>query len=348
MLLPADDCTHGVAPDVPFGVWDKTARLPDGMDSMTQRLDILWTIALASLQGQVQACAGSLGEIGVHRGAYFSVLARLAAAQESLWACDLFADQHLNLDGSGKRKGNFSAFLNNVQLVAGRSDVKVYVGPSYDLGRRDGYHHANGLQASALFRFFSIDGSHMTVNAFTDLVWASQRLAPGGVIALDDVMHPHWAGPARAIRAFWHLHDREYNLRPLLLAQKKLFLVQREWHNKYSVALRRLISLAKNSSAEEGLSWMKALHPVSGGRFAHVLAVFDPSWSDSSTHAVTTDAAAMAARRAETPLWLPMQPEKDHFSIFASAAALNAAAAASQHGGHYNGTIRSRESPAPD
>ncbi len=46
---------------------------------------------------------GSVGEIGVHHGKFFLILAGNALKTEPVVAMDLFHDQHENIDGSGER-----------------------------------------------------------------------------------------------------------------------------------------------------------------------------------------------------------------------------------------------------
>ena len=131
------------------------------------------------------------------------------------------------------------------------------------------------------FRLLSVDGSHLSLNAFTDLVWGTRHLAPGGLLALDDVASARWLGPSRALRAYWHLHDRLYAVAPLLLTPKKLWLVQRAWHGRY---MRAIAQVARVQTLRP------ALHNVSFREFADRLGAHEPRTNRTADHA---------------PLWLP-------------------------------------------
>lgn len=211
-----------------------TCRLlvPRDVQAMVGELDASWTRALAGVQGALGAANGTVGEIGVHHGGYFAVLAALAWPGEPLWACDLFdALQGQNLDRSGR--GNLATFLRTVRAHTGREDVRLEVRPSYELWR-------DGVAPPRPFRLLSIDGSHLSLNAFTDLVWATRHVAAGALLILDDVGSARWLGPSRALRAYWHLHDRQYALLPLLMTPKKLWLAERAWHTIYWSAIKRI------------------------------------------------------------------------------------------------------------
>jgi len=200
--------------------------------AMVGRVDVEWTQALSRLQGIVGAGSGTVGEIGVHHGGYFAVLAQLARPDEALWACDLFdALQDRNLDRSGR--GNLSTFRDTLRTYAAqRADsVQIVQRPSYEL-------LTHNVAPPKPFRMLSIDGAHTAINVFTDLVWAGRRLAAGGLIALDDVGSVRWLGPSRALRSYWHMHSRDYTrLAPLLLTPKKLWLVARKWWGTYMDAI---------------------------------------------------------------------------------------------------------------
>ena len=200
--------------------------------AMVGLVDVEWTQALSGLQGTVGAESGTVGEVGVHHGGYFAVLAQLARPGEALWACDLFdALQDRNLDRSGR--GNLSAFRDTLRTFAAQraESVQIVQRPSYELLEQN-------VAPPKPFRMLSIDGSHTAINAFTDLIWAERHLAEGGLIALDDVGSARWLGPLRALRSYWHMHSRDYTrLTPLLLAPRKLWLVARKWRGTYMDAI---------------------------------------------------------------------------------------------------------------
>jgi hypothetical protein len=242
---------------------------------MFLRVDLWWTVAIATLQQRVGACEGTVGEVGVHYGDYFIILARMASDHETLWACDVFDDQQYNTDHSGK--GNESVFRNNVMRFAARSVENVVRKSSYFL-LRDGY------LPPTPFRLLSIDGSHTQVATFNDLVWGATCLAEGGILILDDVLHPTWPGVTRGLRAYWHVHDRKYKyLAPIFLGVKKLWLTSRTWHSNYSVALRYAAKHAQNKTHRAFL--------VGFSRFAKILTLYEENKS--------------RATAGDVPLYLP-------------------------------------------
>lgn len=249
---------------------------------------MLWGVRLAALQGRELACAGAVGEIGVHRGGYFVILARLADASEPLWACDLFRAQQLNVDRSGR--GNETAFVDAVRRHARRDDVQLFRGASHRLWYER-------IAPPRPLRMLSVDGSHLVVNAFLDLVWGAEHMADGGIIALDDVLHPRWMGPVRALRAYWHVHDRGYErLRPLLIAQKRLFLTSGAWHARYFRAVGRMFE-AKEAS--------RTLEAVPFAKFARALA------EDNQLQSGRAEVDG-----GDAPLWLPPAPEGEKVHVW--------------------------------
>jgi hypothetical protein len=68
-------------------------------------------IALAGWQEENNV-HGDVAEIGVHHGKFFILLANLRRWHERAFAIDVFEEQHLNLDNSGR--GDLSAFYENL------------------------------------------------------------------------------------------------------------------------------------------------------------------------------------------------------------------------------------------
>ncbi|KAF5826311.1 hypothetical protein DUNSADRAFT_3648 [Dunaliella salina] len=138
---------------------------------------------------------GTIGEIGVHHGWFFAVLASCAKSCESLFACDIFGDGSLNIDRSGN--GSLEHFLTNAANagVNGRINVfdtsSVFLLEQYDLPP---------------IRMLSIDGGHTQTLTYNDLLFASCVLSEGGVVFLDDFMNTGWRGVQRGFSAFLVYH----------------------------------------------------------------------------------------------------------------------------------------------
>ncbi len=238
---------------LPAGSWSALATPLPGVKQWAADEDVRLTIALNAAQVDAAVCQGSIGEIGVHHGSYFIVLARLAAATERLWAADVFEGQKLNLDRSGR--GDSWRFIRNVALASGRTDVLLE-------------HTASQFAADPPrpFRFISVDGSHMSTAVFVDLEFAVRNLAPGGIVSLDDIPHQRWVGVARGLRSYWHLRDPGYKkLRPLVIGRAKLFLSSADAHPMLSRSLlERVPSLrwASMSLVDDRLSSLDPLAHV--------------------------------------------------------------------------------------
>lgn len=159
-------------------------------------------VALSHLQ-HAAGIIGSVGEIGVHHGLSFLFLASAALQGEALWACDVFEAQSLNLDGSG----NGSSFAFKGNLVAHGLDpagVHIHAASSLSLPA-DAFCSSSGSgdgRPLPRFRFFSVDGMHTADATAFDLATAACVLAPGGIIAVDDIDHPAWLGVREGVYRF--------------------------------------------------------------------------------------------------------------------------------------------------
>src|SRR4051794_9383474 len=142
---------------------------------------------------EAQGVAGAVGEIGVHEGRLFILLRLLRRPEETSLAIDVFEDQHLNVDHSGR--GNLGRFEYNVERWSGRDDLVIIQKSSLDVRPKE------LLEKGGEFRLFSVDGGHTEVCAYRDLRLAEAVLARGGIIILDDFSNHHWpsvaAGAAR-------------------------------------------------------------------------------------------------------------------------------------------------------
>lgn len=169
------------------GVDNVAGWLGDGAISITLAMNF-WQRA--------HRLGGDVAEIGVHHGRFFIVLKNTCAADELAFAIDVFGDQHLNPDGSGR--GDRAIFEANLAQHSDNKGVVTLQKDSLSLRAAD-LSHGGGLPN---IRLFSVDGSHTSEHTLNDLRIASESLAPGGVVILDDYLNPAWPGVQEGFHKF--------------------------------------------------------------------------------------------------------------------------------------------------
>ena len=180
-------------------------------------------IALAKWQEENNVF-GDVAEIGVHHGKLFILLANLRRDHERAFAVDVFEDQQLNSDRSGR--GNLSIFKKNLGLYADTANVDIIQKDSKRLSRADFY---QGKKDS--IRLISIDGSHTATHTASDLALSVQLLASNGLIILDDFYNPDWPGVQEGFYRF--LANSFGDIAPVAYGNNKLYLCRRASHVRY-------------------------------------------------------------------------------------------------------------------
>ena len=170
---------------------DYCATGQHAIEGWLQEDALLLTLALHRQQ-RAAGIAGGVAEIGVHHGKFFVALALLCEGEERALAVDVFADQHLNPEGSGR--GDRAVFDANLARwgVSGRAAVRQQDSLTLTPGE------VRAALGGAGARLFSVDGSHSLRHAANDLRVAAASLAPGGVVLLDDFLHAGWLGVTEA------------------------------------------------------------------------------------------------------------------------------------------------------
>jgi len=168
---------------------------------------------LAQLQQQV-GIQGASAEIGIHCGRLF-ILLHLAGSGEKDLAIDIFADQHLNVDQSGR--GDLDRFLRNLRRFGGNpAAVQIMQKNSLDVTAAE-IHARVGPVA-----LFSVDGGHTAQCVVNDLRLADAALHDDGVVILDDFFNEVW--PEVCVGATDYLRDPASRLRPFAITPNKLYL----------------------------------------------------------------------------------------------------------------------------
>jgi len=182
---------------------------------------------------------GNVCEIGVHHGRLFILLDLLTTQGENALAIDVFEDQHLNYDKSGK--GEREIFLSNINTyVKTQDNLKVIKSDSSVL---DG-HQITEL-AGGKIRLFSIDGSHTLEMTYHDLTTASEAIAPGGIIILDDYFNEAWPGVSEGTHRFFR-EQTSPTIIPFAVGGNKVFLTTPSMSSVYSEWLFQNLTVDKN------------------------------------------------------------------------------------------------------
>ena len=186
-------------------------------------------IATLAVQQRRQGLQGAVGEIGVHHGKLFILLALAAAQEETCFAIDVFEQQQLNLDGSGF--GNREIFYRNLRAHGlDPDDMEIMTASSLDVSG------AQLKQRVGEIRLLSIDGGHTEECVINDLAIADAALAEHGIIIVDDVFNSTW--PAVVSGYARYLLDKPRTI-PFASAPNKVFACRAPYVERYRALLRK-------------------------------------------------------------------------------------------------------------
>ena len=153
---------------------------------------------------------GGVAEIGVHHGRYFILLDLLRRDGEIAVAIDVFGQQHLNQDQSGK--GDRAQLETNLARYGSALPTEVIEADSLSLTPQS---------LPGPFRFFSVDGGHTSEHVVNDLRLAEATLARGGIVMLDDIFNQPWC---EVVYGFARYKESAGSLIPFAVFGGKLFL----------------------------------------------------------------------------------------------------------------------------
>jgi len=215
---------------------------------------------------------GHVCEIGVHEGQLFNALALLTRPRSKTFrelsiAIDVFDNQELNVDHSGGStlqafKKHLKAILTGANGAYHRNVLTIKADSlslsAEDIGAKVAAHLKQPVQdktANECIRLFSIDGGHTVVHALNDLKLAEQTLVAGGVVVVDDFMHPGWPGVTEA--AHIYCSDKRSKLLPFAYGNNKLYL-------SHPSCIARMLELFKTTKAptkqrREVIMWNEAM-----------------------------------------------------------------------------------------
>ena len=187
-------------------------------------MEILAVIDARQYKNNVE---GSVAEIGVHHGRLFIVLNLLRRNGEKAVAVDVFGDQDLNIDQSGK--GDLARFRANVDRWSSLDGVVIHEGDSTKLDAIS----LCGLVGGKV-RLFSVDGGHTDSIVFSDMNLAEGSLVGGGVVIADDVFNQDWPGVATGTLRYLE----GASLAPFAIALNKVFFAFPEYAEDYRQSLQ--------------------------------------------------------------------------------------------------------------
>jgi hypothetical protein len=190
-------------------------------DRMWQIINVIGTIL------DTNSVHGNIAEFGVHHGLFLFLLNALRNDNEECFAIDVFDDQHLNVDSSGR--GSLTVFRSHLETLmpSQRRFFRIVQRDTMSLSTIE----LVDLFGKKGVKFFSVDAGHTIQHACNDLYLVQGVLAAGGIAALDDYMSVHWPGVTEGFYRFMSSQNRR--LKPFLYFQNKLFLTTVSEHASY-------------------------------------------------------------------------------------------------------------------
>ena len=181
--------------------------------------------------GNTQNSFGDVVEIGIHHGKSFMPLAATVKEGESAIAIDVFEDQHLNIDNSGK--GSREILESNILKYIGKNDnIKIIKADSTTLTKE---RFINPV------RLMSIDGGHTKAITYSDLRLANDVCDnEDAIVFLDDFLNPDWLG----VLSGYIVYSQEYydSFIPVAFFPNKIVLSRSKSALKYRELLRNAFS----------------------------------------------------------------------------------------------------------
>lgn len=190
--------------------------------------EVLEILAVLDAEQHSRNISGPVAEIGVHHGRLFIGLNLLRRDDEYSIAIDVFGDQTLNIDKSGK--GSLRIFRRNVERWSSLDRVVVHQGDSTKLQPET----LRGLGHGDI-RIISVDGGHTDSTVFSDMNLAEVTLAPGGILIADDVFNQVWPGVSTGTLRYMADGGK---LAPFLIGFNKVFFTFPEYADTYRAAVR--------------------------------------------------------------------------------------------------------------
>ena len=199
-----------------------------GVVGMSSRFAAAICVGLMRIQREFSV-TGPVAEIGPFEGRFFIALAHALGPGEVALGIDLFDWPNPQVidrfEANCTRHG-----IPPERRITWKADSRS-MRPEELLAKLDGRH----------VRFFHIDGEHSRAALTRDLELATAVLAPGGIIVLDDMLHPGYPTLMVAVHEYLQRHPEICVLciidRETVVAATKFVLCRTEWFKRYEERL---------------------------------------------------------------------------------------------------------------
>jgi hypothetical protein len=195
---------------------------------MSSRFAAAVTCGLMRIQTEL-GVTGPIAEIGTFEGRFFIAMAHSLAEGETALGIDLF--DWPNAEVMDRFEANCAK--HGVPLerrITWKADSRS-MQPEDLLAKLGGRR----------VRLFHVDGEHSRHALTRDLELATKVLAPGGVIVLDDMLHPGYPTLMVAVQAYLEAHPEMCVLciidRETIVAATKFVICHRDWFKRYEERL---------------------------------------------------------------------------------------------------------------
>lgn len=200
----------------------------DSVVGMSSRFAAAVCTRLLRLQ-TAEGISGPVAEIGTFEGRFFIALAHALEPGEVALAIDVF-----EWPDAGVKERFEANLLTHGIAPERRVTIKADAGT---MAPADLLGHAGGRK----LRLVHIDGDHSRAALTKDLELATACLSDGGLIVLDDMLHPGYPTLAVAVQNYLERHPEIVPLciidRETIVAAAKFVLCHRSWFERYQTRL---------------------------------------------------------------------------------------------------------------
>jgi hypothetical protein len=192
------------------------------------------TLALAEIQRSFVE-PGPVCEIGVWQGRFLALLSYVSAEPRPVIAVDKFTHVADRDQQIGRLYQNINKSFRRPKLV------KVVQKDSRDVTADELIRMGGGK-----FQFISVDGDHTMAGCLHDLHLADRMLAPGGIVAVDDIMNPTCPGVVESVVRYSLEAHAPYV--PIAIVGNKLFMTQKSYCERFR---QRVLEMCRGGALGE-------------------------------------------------------------------------------------------------